>query len=187
MKEYGYLVDRFAYETPTQIEEAKKELEAIAYIRSNSDLTQAKTAYALYQNLNKKPSFHTQVGLDFMRELYDVVAASGVIAPENIPPIKVEVFKPFGEPGMTLTEEERKEKKEKKTISDYRVKVRNLRIISAFLAGIIVAMFIIARNGDYSYINDYETKLVNKYAEWEEEITQREQAVREKEKELGIK
>ena len=140
MKEYGYLVDRFAYETPTQIEEAKKEMEAIAYIRSNADLTQAKDAYAIYQKLNKKPSFHTEVELSFMRELYDVIAASGAIAKENIPPIKVDIYRPFGEPTMVQTPEERKAQKEKASLKEYGVKVRNQRIVMLFLIGIIAAM-----------------------------------------------
>ena len=50
----------------------------------------------------------------------------------------------------------------------------------------IIAMFIITLNSDQPNVLNYERNLQNKYATWEQELTQREQTVREKERELHI-
>ena len=50
----------------------------------------------------------------------------------------------------------------------------------------IIAMFVITLNSDQPNILNYEKNIQNKYATWEQELTQREQAVREKERELHI-
>ena len=44
----------------------------------------------------------------------------------------------------------------------------------------IIAMFVITLNSDQPNILNYERNLQNKYASWEQELTQREQTVREK-------
>ena len=50
----------------------------------------------------------------------------------------------------------------------------------------IIAMFVITLNSDQPNILNYERNLQNKYASWEQELTRREQTVREKERELHI-
>lgn len=186
MKEYNYLVDKYAFQTPRQIEEANKEIEAIMYMRANTDITQVKNAYALYKKLNEKPSFHTEVGLAFMRELYDVIASSGIVDQKSIPPIKVELENPFRvEPQMDETEKKERTLKAEKKLEQVERKHKNLKVVNAFLIGILVVMFYISSKSDYSFIGDYETKILDKYATWEEELTQRESAIREKEAELS--
>ena len=50
----------------------------------------------------------------------------------------------------------------------------------------VVAMFAMALTSDSPTIVDYQSKLLNRYASWEQELTEREKAVSEKEQELGI-
>ena len=50
----------------------------------------------------------------------------------------------------------------------------------------IIAMFIITLNSDQPNVLNYERNLQNKYATWEQELTQREQTVRERERGLHI-
>ena len=50
----------------------------------------------------------------------------------------------------------------------------------------VAAMFGIAMKSDNPNILNYETQLVNRYASWEQELTEREKVIREKEKELNI-
>ena len=47
-------------------------------------------------------------------------------------------------------------------------------------------MFVITLTGNNPTILNYEQKLQNKYAGWEQELTERENAVREKERELSL-
>ncbi len=45
-------------------------------------------------------------------------------------------------------------------------------------------MFMIAVNSDNPNILNYETTIINKYASWDQELTERENKIREKEAEL---
>ena len=58
-----------------------------------------------------------------------------------------------------------------------------MNIVLALLVG---GMFYVAMTGNNPNILNYKNSIVNKYAAWEQELTEREQAVREREKELGI-
>ena len=44
-----------------------------------------------------------------------------------------------------------------------------------------------AMSGNNANILNYRNAIVDEYASWEQELTEREKAVREKEQELGIK
>ena len=47
-------------------------------------------------------------------------------------------------------------------------------------------MFVITLRGSTPNVINYKIALTNQYAAWEQELTQREKAVKEKEQELGI-
>lgn len=186
MKDYNYQVDKYVYETPLMIEEAKKEEEAIAYMRKNADFGRIDHVCQLYNKLNQKPSFQTEVGMEFMRELYEIIAESGRITRENIPPIKVKSSNPFQLKHPMTKEELLRETKAEEKVHQLKQKIKNLWIINIFFIGMIGIMFYISRHGDYSHINDYRTQILNEYASWEENLRQREQAIIEQERKLGI-
>ena len=50
----------------------------------------------------------------------------------------------------------------------------------------IISMFCISFLSENPNILNYERSITNKYAAWEQELTEREKAVREKERELSI-
>ena len=47
-------------------------------------------------------------------------------------------------------------------------------------------MFIIASKSENDNIINYKNNITNRYAEWQQSLTERENIVRQKEKELGI-
>lgn len=49
-----------------------------------------------------------------------------------------------------------------------------------------MAMFVITATANSTTILNYETRLIDKYASWEQELTERETAVKEMERSLGI-
>ena len=53
------------------------------------------------------------------------------------------------------------------------------------MVAVILAMFVISFKSDYPNIINYRRAIVNEYSEWEQELTEREQAVREAERKLG--
>lgn len=65
-------------------------------------------------------------------------------------------------------------------------KIEDFLCVNAILVVCVVAMFAMALTSDSPTIVDYQSKLLNRYASWEQELTEREKAVSEKEQELGI-
>ena len=57
-------------------------------------------------------------------------------------------------------------------------------ILNVLLVIAICAMFAISLKSDNPNILNYKKNLTNQYAAWEQQLTERENAVREKEKEL---
>jgi hypothetical protein len=52
------------------------------------------------------------------------------------------------------------------------------------MLAVIIAMFAIAMSSDSPTVLNYENELTDKYSAWEEELTEREAAVKEKERAL---
>ena len=50
----------------------------------------------------------------------------------------------------------------------------------------IITLFIITINGKNPNIINYENALIDKYASWEQELSDRETVIRQKEQELGL-
>ena len=59
-------------------------------------------------------------------------------------------------------------------------------VLNVLLAICVLAMFIIALKGETPNIINYKNNIINQYSSWEQELTERENAVREKERELNI-
>ena len=57
-------------------------------------------------------------------------------------------------------------------------------ILNVFLVLLVIAMFAITLTGKNPNILNYERALTDQYAGWEQELTEREAAVREKERAL---
>ena len=59
-------------------------------------------------------------------------------------------------------------------------------ILNVLLMIAIIAMFTITLESDNPNVLNYERALTDRYASWEQELTEREQAVRQRERELQI-
>ena len=59
-------------------------------------------------------------------------------------------------------------------------------ILSGVLAVMVVIMFLISLTGKNENILNYKNVITNRYAEWEQELTEREAVIRQKETELEI-
>lgn len=55
-----------------------------------------------------------------------------------------------------------------------------------FLLIVAVGMLVITMMDEHPNIINYENKIIDKYAEWEQELTEREQTVKEQEQKLGL-
>lgn len=183
MKE-RFKLNGYTFDTKAEWEEAKKEEEAIGYIRAKTDLTDPAAALKIYSGLAEKKTFMTPVGMDFLRELKKSLLLSGIAAEDELPGIPVRL----SPKKSRRAEEFSKDLDNKyKVLADYyKDKLKNARIVIAVLGLVIAIMFGIAMLGPSSPFVDAEVKLQNKYAAWEQELKERENAVRQRELQLEI-
>lgn len=167
---------------------AKDELNAIKYVSSKTDSKDAKQVYMLYNTILDKEMFHSPVGLEYLKKLQSFLYTSKEIPNDKIRPIPVdfnvqstidnrhEIFKSKGEVYSL--------KKKSKQYKDYVVK---LVIANLALIIIIIAMFIILKTNSNPTVLDYENKLQNKYAAWQEQLEMQEKSLKAREQQLNKK
>lgn len=177
------LVDGFNFETLEDYNDAKKEAEAVSYIKTKLDWDKPGNVIKIYNNLMDKQRFMTPVGIGFLKALYDAIIQSGIISKENLRPVSVKKIK---QTAIKTTEHQNEQSDPilKNQLKSLQVKLKNMRIVTVFLIIVIAIMFGITFLGNNSPLLDAEEKIQNKYASWSQELDEREAAVTLREKAL---
>jgi hypothetical protein len=181
MKDNEYIVAGYSFSDPHDYKEAKREAETIDYIKANTDLNDLNKTIKLYHKLVERKTLKTVVGFTFLKELQERMVKESIVSKDNIPCIQIDKDEKQLRTYANILEHDQ-EHKHMDMIDDYRIKLRNSRIISAFLVGIIVVMIAISIWSDRNIFSNYENKIINKYATWEEELNARQKLIEEKEK-----
>ncbi len=172
-KTYTYM--GFTFSSQKELEEAKKEAEVIDYIRSKADLTNMKTVVRLYNRLVEKGTLVTEPGISFLKELRSRALESGVVAENSLAALPAPRKK---------TETPAVKTREQKLLELYKGRVKTLSFAVAVLCVVIVLLFAIRLFGTASPFTDYEKKVVDEYAGWKEELTEKEKMLHAWEQEL---
>lgn len=172
-----YTYQGFTFTSEAELTEAKKEAEAIAYIRARADLSDVKTVVKLYNRLVEKGTMVTTLGIAFLQELRDGALESGTVTESSLKPLPV--------PSKEIKAAEKKKiSKDRKMMEYYREKSKNLTITVVILVIVIGVLILIRLYGTASPFADYEKKVLDRYAGWKEELTQKEEELRTWEEQL---
>jgi hypothetical protein len=180
MKENENKVAGYSFSDAHDYKEAKREAETIEYIKANTDLNDLNKAIKLYHKLIERKTLKTVVGFAFLKELQERIVKEGIVSKESVPCIQIERDEKKLKTYANSLEQER-EQKQQEMIENYKIRLRNSRIISAFLAGIIIIMIIISIWSDRNIFSNFENEILNKYSAWEEDLKAREQLLKENE------
>ena len=181
MEENSHVVDGFVFSSLYEAQTASKEQKNIDIIRQRTPLADPNAAYELYCKLIERNMFKTSVGYGFLYELRHYLIDDCGYEPTDIPNIAAVSFKENSDIFADIKRESLEEK-----IKLLRLTIKRLTIVIIALVAIVVGMFVVAViNPNVGYVNT-EHKVLNKYAAWEEDLTNREQVIKEKEKELNI-
>ena len=162
---------------------ARQEEKKIAYLEQHMDYNRPNSVLKIYCKAVEERIFKTPIGFDYLRRVQDFLLSCQGITPDMVPPIKLFVnFKPRLRENTNPARNRVKPPKEKAKISPLFLSVM-LNVALAILVGF---MFFVAVDSDNPNVLNYENAINNKYASWEQELSQREKAVREKERELKI-
>lgn len=187
MSDQNRQAEGFAFYTAKDAEMAELERKKIQYLESKMDYSKPEAILRIYEKAIHDRVFKTPVGFIYLKKLQDYLTSQEEISAEQVPPIPL--YQSFGgeireesKPARTRVQPVDKETTKEKKVSGLAVSVT----LNLILSAAIIAMFAITLNASQPNILNYEKVLTNRYASWEEDLTAREQVIREKERELHI-
>ena len=179
-----YTVNGFLFGSKADVELAKSELSTVKYIDKKIENRNSDTILSVFHGAIERKMFRTPVGYSYLHELQKRMVANG-ISQDKIPHIPLyQVY------NNQIDEEDKPRRvatvpKKKKRNEVVRMN-RTLIMVNVILVVLIIVMFIISLNGSNPTILNYRTAIQNEYSGWEQELRDRERAVREKELEYNI-
>jgi len=179
-----YYVAGYRFGTLEDAKQAQLEQKKAAYFEDRLSKNNEQNMLAVYDKILDEKIFVTPVGWDFLKKLQEELRLLG-IEEERIRPIPMYVTFFHGEEGKADTPVRDRIKPAKRRNTE-KNKLRLSIMINGLLFILVLAMFYITLNGSNPNILNYKKAILNEYASWEQELTERENAVREKEKELEI-
>lgn len=197
-QEQGFLVEGYQFFSKEEAKRAERELAKIKALNEKLDEENPQAVKALYLKALEQQVFETEIGFTYLRNLQMHLIAEGELKPEESP-IPVRYSKvAWAEESVRLKEDYdaaieeikndmwEKLKKEKKTAQKAREKCRTFMIASGVLVLMVIGMFLITLTGKNENILNYKNVITNQYAQWEQDLSEREAVIRQKEMELGI-
>ncbi|MCM1087928.1 MAG: hypothetical protein NC419_07200 [Muribaculaceae bacterium] len=174
------VVEGYRFATMADAETARLDAKRIKNLEDNLDYKKPQNVLMLYHKALENKIFQTPIGFAYLLKMQDHLKRCG-IAEEKINPIPLNV---------TFTNKTEANRSIRRSIAARHPEYRNRFLTSIFLnilmAVMIVAMFVIAMDSENPNIINYRQRIVNEYSKWEQELTEREQAVREAERKYQI-
>lgn len=197
LMEQRYTIDGFEFYYEEDEKKAKEELAKINALSSRIDADNLGALKAVYTKAVEQKIFETQVGLHYLADIRSYLLSKGALE-DNECPIPV-LFTRTSVQNQTkrLSEEYDTFKQKVKKDADEKIqkekqenrrlvhKCRQRNLACALLVVMVVIMFVISMTGNNPTVLNYKRAITNQYAEWEQQLTERENAVREKEAELS--
>lgn len=179
MSENEYKLEGFLFTELNDYQEAKKEAESIEYIKANNNLDDYHQLLKLYHKMVEQNYFRTPVGYLFLKQLQNRILKEGFVGNSNLPCIPVGKKKTAAK--ILRLKEQDKTNKQPDMTTEYKIRLRNSRIVSLFLLVIIIIMIFMSVYSDRTRFTEYQNQITNRYAAWEEDLNAREKALKEKE------
>lgn len=179
-----FLVEGYHFGSQEDAEQARTEKKKADYFETKLSGKNARSILAVYDKILDEKVFKTPVGWDYVKKLQGELRQLGV-QEERIRPIPMYVTFSYKEEGVMEALTKERVKPSRKTSLD-RKKLRISTTINIFLGILVAAMFIITLQSDNPNILNYKKVILNQYASWEQELTEREKLIRQKENELGM-
>lgn len=164
------------FDDEKQLIAAKKEAEAVEYLRSKTDFGNMNNLRKLYDRILDRDMMETVVGIDFLKEIRGKLIESGMFKEDQIRPVPLlpEVKK------LKKRKETQKRSRERTLLERSEHQNTVLKVVCFFLSVLVIGMFVIVLTGKRSPLAiRYEEQIINKYATWATELQQKEEYLRD--------
>ncbi|MCR4697497.1 MAG: hypothetical protein K5654_09325 [Lachnospiraceae bacterium] len=175
------VVDDYAFSSMEEANVARLEKDKID--RLNEKLVNAdnEILYKVYNKSIEKNTFRTPVGMEFMKNTRNILKDDSSYC-DKLPPIPVIVNENKARNDEKNDDIKKYKEDAKKNIALFRWSL----FINLVLVVIVIVFFVITATSKNPNIINYENVLIDKYSSWDQELTERERAVKEKEAEFNI-
>ena len=173
---------RFYTEKDAQL--ARAEEKKIEYLEAGIDYSSPESIRFVYEKTIHERLFKTPVGIRYLEKMRDYLLSRPEIDPADVVDIPLYITFDGSVRERTNPARERVVPSQKKDREKSRFTVSV--ILNILLVCAIIAMFYISFSSDQPNIVNYERAIQDKYSSWEQELTEREQIIREKERELKL-
>ena len=176
------IIDGYRFSTDEDALMAKEELQRVNYISEKLNEDDPKSILLVYNKSITSGIFTTPVGIDFLKTIREYLIKNPSINNEEVADIQIR----YSISDALFIKQNKRYESLNVTEKSYKKPFSYSVILNIILIILIAAMFVVAIKADNPNMLNYKTAVLNEYSEWEQELTQRENAVREKESELGI-
>ena len=181
-------VGGFIFTSVEDAEVAREELKKIEYIEKKMNYHLPENILAVYNKVLESKILKTPLGIAYLNRMQGHMKRVGIEA-DRITPIPV--YQSFTSRSLNEASEgiarqriERRLKAERTEADRLKFRIRSLIAVCLFLGSLIAAMFYITLTSDNPNILNYEQSILDKYAEWEQNLQERESKIRAREREL---
>ena len=178
------VVEGYSFLSKEDVEKAKLDKQKINILGQKVKSTRVADLEAVYEKAISNKIFSTPVGWEYLARLRNRLISAGVNE-DDLTPIPITVkftnaaLPDEYHPRQYITPLPKKKR-------DLKTSALLMGILNVILVVLVIAMFLIAYLGETDNILNYKRNVTNRFAEWEQNLTEREKAVRIKEKELMI-
>lgn len=185
-KEEKLVVNGFEFTNREEYDKAVEEKKSIDKLMKKLDLNNKPMVLAVYGGIIKDSKLSTVVGLEYLRNLRTLIIQNRYATEEELPPVQVNAFKSNQADTVKLMKANKVIAGYKNSGSKDKEKVKLLMIVNFILVAVIAAMMYISSTSSNVNILNYEKEIRDKYSAWEINLTERENKIKAKERELGI-
>ena len=178
--EEQFIVGGFLFGRSEDVKLAKAEENSIQFLKQKIDYEDTSTTLRIYEKALKENIFKTPLGFDFLRSIQEELVKRGVPR-EKIKPIPLHSSFSGAEEAGISGKNRRRIKPDK--IREY---LRHSIWLNVVLILLAVGMFIISLLGETPNMVNYRFRIQNEYASWEQELMERENQLKERERELNL-
>ncbi len=179
----SFIVGGYEFMSEADAQKAAMDLSKIKLLQARAKASRPADIKAVYEKAIENKIFKTPIGWRYLTDLREKLLESGY-TDEDIIPIPLDIAMTRQSAIENLSVKQRiKPEREKADVGFGRVFPIVLDVVLAIL---VIVMFIITLNSDSDNILNYKSNVTNRYAAWDQELTEREKAVREAERQLGI-
>ncbi|MEZ3462566.1 MAG: hypothetical protein K1W23_10535 [Lachnospiraceae bacterium] len=182
-----WVVDGFQFGTQQDADLAQNEWLRIERLEEKLDYQNYEMVEAVYKKALNNRVFKTPVGYDFLKRLQRILQENPLPGEEiaNIPVYGVYSMRESASQTVERIQASRKPVKKEKPKQEFFSRKTSI-LINIGLLALVIVMFVISTTSSNPTVLNYESVLQNRYSEWEQQLSDREQVIREKERELLI-